>query len=375
MPPTVPPPHQSHPLPGRAATHDRFQELANTVGCEPFTTATMADLGITRGQLRALHRRGYVTRLNRGLYALNGEHSDVPPSAPTRARAALAPLGDRSAVITGPLAGALHGLPFVHAPTSLPIRDSVEILVLESDGRRCGYRECDAVVRRVRQFPPDVEVIDGIPVTSVMHAAIDIVRMGFRTPLRSRAKALFVPESLVVLDAATARLGATTPEEALELVMRLRPRFRYGRGIRTVDAIVELIDPRSESPMESWSRGYMIIFAVPEPILQYEVVGANGIAYRVDFCWPEYRVIGEADGLAKYGQTPAEVIEAKNREMRRQRALEDAGWTVIRWTWQELATDPKAVMARLNQTLRTARRAAGPPPRTGHTRLSYLNGR
>ena len=102
----------------------------------------------------------------------------------------------------------------------------------------------------------------------------------------------------------------------------------------------------------------MTVFGVPLPVLQQQIFGADGIRYRVDFCWPEFKVIGEADGLEKYGDTPAEVRRAKKRERDRQRALEAAGWIVIRWTWDELLADPKKVMARIHQTLRSAPTAA-----------------
>lgn len=345
----------TYPRRGRTSTHARFTNLLSEFGNQPFTLSDVVDLGISRAHLRSLERCGYLTRLRHGLYSLVHPESLPELSAVARARVALAPFAGMDAVITGPLAGELHQLPFIHPPSSLPLRDSVEIMVLESQGRRCGYRDCNAVVRRVRDFPADITVIDGIPVTSVIHAAIDIVRMGYRTTRRSRAASLLLPESLVVLDAATARAGASDSTEAVDLIATIRSRFRYGPGIRSVDAVAELIDPCSESPLESWSRGHMFVFGVPTPKLQQHIVGADGVTYRVDFCWPDCRVLAEADGLAKYGTTPAEVRRAKNRELLRQRALEAAGWTVIRWTWDELLADPKVVMARINRALRAVR--------------------
>lgn len=338
---------------GRSATRHHCEKLADAFGDRPFTFADVCELGISRGQLRAMHNRGYLTRMHQGLYVVTSPSSLTPLSDAARARQALMPFRDVETVVTGPLAAALHGLPLVRPPTSTPLRDSIEVMVLESQGSRCGYRTGDAVVRRVREFPPDTEVLEGIRVTSPLHCAIDAVRMGSRTRLRSRARSLFLPESLVILDAATARLGARDSQAAQDLIAHMRPRFRYGPGIRSIDAVAELVEPRSESPLESWSRGYMVVFAVPPPTLQAELTGADGFTYRVDFWWERFGVIGEADGRGKYGDTLEQVREAKRREAQRQRALEATGLVVVRWTWEEIATDPKAVMNRINQALRS----------------------
>ena len=233
---------------------------------------------------------------------------------------------------------------------------TTEVMITKRDTIRCGYREVGAVLRRVDALPADVDVIDGIPVTSLLHSAIDVARMGVRKEQRPRAWSLPLPEALVVLDAATNRLGATTPEAAAALVKSLRPRFRYGPGIRSVDAALEFLDPLAETPLESWSRGYMIVYGVPKPLTQQIIVGANGIDYRADFCWPDLMVIGEADGLEKYGSSPEEFRRAKSQELERQRALEAAGWIVVRWTWDELARDPQAVMWRILDAMQHARR-------------------
>ncbi|MFM1964551.1 MAG: hypothetical protein RL134_276 [Actinomycetota bacterium] len=158
----------------------------------------------------------------------------------------------------------------------------------------------------------------------------------------------------MLLDAATNMAGARSASEAISLLESVRPRFWHCTGIRAVDEAMPYVDPLAESPLESWSRGYMIVYGVPAPLTQQVVTGADGHGYRVDFCWPGLKVIGEADGLTKYGDTPAQVREAKRRELDRQRALEEAGWTVIRWTWDELARDPKAVMRRLLDAIRVA---------------------
>ena len=76
--------------------------------------------------------------------------------------------------------------------------------------------------------------------------------------------------------------------------------------------------------------------------------GSSGARYVADFAWPERRVLGEADGSGKYGDHAEGVTAALRRERRRQRDLEDAGWTFVRWDSTE---GRREVCARLGRVL------------------------
>ena len=52
---------------------------------------------------------------------------------------------------------------------------------------------------------------------------------------------------------------------------------------------------------------------------------------RVDFYWPEYQTIAEADGMAKYGD-PGRARHEIKRDIR----LREAGNKVVHFTWAEL---------------------------------------
>lgn len=328
-------------------------ELRRAFGDSSFSLAQAQEVGVSRGRLRAAWERGLVLRLRRDVYAL--VHSDLavwPDLVPIRR--ALAGLDDVRTAVTGRAGVDLHGVPFVQPRGWNDDRQGVEVLVHEDDAARLGRISTGAILRPCAYWPPDLAVVHGITVTSVLHSAIDVVRMGIRPSFRTRARSLPIPEALVVLDAATRAAGALDPGDSVRLLESIRSRFWHCTGIRAVDAAMPYVDPRAESPLESWSRGHMIVHGVPAPLTQQVVTGADGIDYRVDFCWPDMRVIGEADGLAKYGDSPAEVREAKRREFARQRALEQAGWIVIRWTWDELARDPWIVMRRILIALQRA---------------------
>ncbi|HET7901291.1 MAG TPA: DUF559 domain-containing protein [Candidatus Nanopelagicales bacterium] len=123
-------------------------------------------------------------------------------------------------------------------------------------------------------------------------------------------------------------------------------RLEWVYDLPLLSAAIELGDPSSESPLESMSRGWMHETGVPRPLLQQSVTGESGRPYRVDFLWPDHRVIGEADGMSKYGS-----IEDVRAEKRREDDLRRAGYTVVRWTYEELMKDPLAVMLRIQRAL------------------------
>jgi hypothetical protein len=189
----------------------------------------------------------------------------------------------------------------------------------------------------------EVAVVDGIAVTATARTGVDL------------ARGRSLPQALLVLDGAARRIAEQELGVPLRLlrdpgrreVVRqhvvalldaaLRPRAGWP-GTLVVRRAIPLVDPASESPLESSSRGAMIEAGIPAPNLAYAVQGASGTWYVADFAWPEHGVLGEADGTAKYGATEEAVRRALRAERRRQRDLEDAGWVVVRWDSTESQT-------------------------------------
>ena len=73
------------------------------------------------------------------------------------------------------------------------------------------------------------------------------------------------------------------------------------RGIVAVRELLPHVDGRAESAMESEARLVMIDYGLPRPELQYEIRGPGGVVWRVDFAWPDQRVVAEYEsvGLAR----------------------------------------------------------------------------
>ena len=318
--PVVPPVHRTLATAARIAT---------SCGSGPVSVADVLASGVTEGQLRAAVRSGAVVRVRHGVVALPEQPprvDDMSDAGVDQRRAqhrrdleaAIAALGPEAVVSHGS-AALLHGLPSLR-PGRFPGRP---VVTVPSHGRiRTGIHA------RLGTVPePDRDDIDGLPCTSDARTALDMAR--FR-PLH---------ESLVVMDPAVARCGA-------ESMWSAYARRSGTYGMRALREAISLADPRAESPLESASRGYLHEAGLPRADLQAWVRVADGRRYRVDFLWRERRVIGEADGWAKY----ADITDLRE-EKRREDALRAAGFTVVRWTSDELWRTPDIPLARLRTAL------------------------
>ena len=78
----------------------------------------------------------------------------------------------------------------------------------------------------------------------------------------------------------------------------------------------------------------------------YPVRVAGCLLGVADIAFPAARLIVEVDGLAHHS-TP----DRFQRDRTRQNALVAAGWTVLRFTWQDLVERPEAVVGTIRRQL------------------------
>ncbi len=126
-------------------------------------------------------------------------------------------------------------------------------------------------------------------------------------------------------------------------------RWRHLGGSRELLEALALARPGAQTVLETLSRLALMAEGLPEPELQVEFRDDEGLIGRVDMWWPGLGVIGEADGLLKYG-SGADVVREKAREDR----LRALGFIVVRWTWREIMTSPGIVARRLLAAARLA---------------------
>jgi hypothetical protein len=139
------------------------------------------------------------------------------------------------------------------------------------------------------------------------------------------------------------RLGARRDE--LEQVARGCARWP---GIRKAKQVIAFADGRAANPLESISRVLFRDYELPCPELQVTLVWdeLGQPKYIVDFYWPEWGVVGEADGLLKYDDAAGWSLR---NEKLRQETLEAMDYIVVRWTWQQVWQHPDWVAARLRR--------------------------
>lgn len=123
---------------------------------------------------------------------------------------------------------------------------------------------------------------------------------------------------------------------------------------RRAAAVLALADGRAESPLESLVRLALHDDGFPPPELQYAIG-----PYRVDFYWPEYSMVLEADGRVKYyAETRAEDDRAWLDKRREIDLIRCGVRTVERVVWADVLTT--AAWRRASSYLRARLLASSP---------------
>ena len=265
---------------------------------------------------------GSWVRVRRGAFVAESDEADEPEPFARLTRQALARIAavDRQLraphVISHQSAALLWGLPYVDDGTRVHV-------VQRSAPHRRGAAD---VVRHHHELASgDVVTLAGVRVTTLERTVLDC------------AMSLSAQDGLVLADAAMRR-GL----EQASCLARLGT-WAGRRGLRTAIAVLELADDGAESPGESRLRHVVLRAGFPPPQTQVRVPTPEGDAWA-DIGWPEWRVLAEYDGRAKY-TADGSAADAVLRERRREVLLEREGWRVVRATGADLARPASLVTA------------------------------
>jgi hypothetical protein len=105
--------------------------------------------------------------------------------------------------------------------------------------------------------------------------------------------------------------------------------------------------------MESEARLVMIDYGLPLPELQYEIQALDGTVHRVDFAWPEQRVVAEYESL-EWHSGRIEMI----RDKKRYADFQDLDLTVIPIVVDDVRREPWRLAHRLEYHLSRAKAAS-----------------
>lgn len=302
-----------------------------------FTRVDLARWGIDPDICRTMVRRRHWSRLRYGIYADTDSITDADPHARhvLDTAAALASL-DQPAFAFGLTAAHLHGLPLPneHAHVVHLVRD------LGIDHRALRER----LIRR--RGLPDIRVTGHALerlATTTLHDLPVVSR-----PLAALSSAASLPMDWAVAVMDSVCFGDALTLEALRGMVEDWPSLL---GVGVVRRALPLVRIGAQSPLESVSRVRLVALGLPEPALQVPFFDDDGLVGYVDMWWPEFGVIGEADGAMKYDDGISAVIAEKRREDR----LRALGHVVVRWSWSEIFRHPEAVAGRIHRASRVAR--------------------
>jgi hypothetical protein len=161
------------------------------------------------------------------------------------------------------------------------------------------------------------------------------------------ARTLRRPRALAVLDAALSH-GVCTVTDMCEAVDEQKGR----RGIVKVRELLPYADGRAESPMESEARLVFIDGGLPLPELQYEIVDRCGKLWRVDFAWPDARVVAEYESMEWHA-----TAEALKHDRMKTARLQECGYTTVPLVVDDVRRHPSELVARILRHLERARLA------------------
>ncbi|WP_258062446.1 hypothetical protein [Arthrobacter sp. B0490] len=293
----------------------------------------LLDEGLSRQRIQRLVACGELCRLRKNCYVPDAYWAALTPLERLAFRAeahhhSLVGLVTTQHVYSHETAAALHGLslwkpgPEVHV--TQPTRTSNASHGADVRNHSANLNEDDVVVLR------------GLPSTSLHRTMLDC------------ARTLPFDQALIIADQCLARgVPRTASLEGLELLGPVT-------GIARAREVVMAADPLSESPGETLTRSRLLRFRLPPARSQVDVDTRHGL-YRLDFGWPELLVGLEFDGRVKYFGTATD--EVLYQERRREKALTEQGWTIVRIEWSELFREAE-LEARIRRALDAALRRA-----------------
>ncbi|MQA13805.1 MAG: DUF559 domain-containing protein [Pseudonocardiaceae bacterium] len=121
------------------------------------------------------------------------------------------------------------------------------------------------------------------------------------------------------------------------------PRARWRRR---VTGVIDLSDPRAESPMETRSRLVLVLRGLPRPELQFTVYDIDGVfVARVDMAYPRLRLAVEYDGRGHLKQWQQEA------DAHRANLLDGCDWSVLRFTSTDVYGYPDEMFVRVQSSV------------------------
>jgi very-short-patch-repair endonuclease len=247
-----------------------------------------------------------------------------------------APVPVRSSWLQSLMAAVLCGGPSAfashRAAAALRQLDGVNERLVEISVK-AGRQIRGAVVhRRGPGDDPTVVVLDGIPATGLERTLLDLTAV-----VSPRRAGLALDDAL--------RRRSTTLDAMREMLSASRGR----PGTRTLRRLLDARDDRDgtlESRLESDLLHVLRKHGLPIPVPQLVVTDGDIFVARLDFAYPAFRLGIEADGY--WWHTG---VDRWRDDLRRENRLKLLGWTILRFSWEDVHDRPEYVASQVRSAL------------------------
>lgn len=276
----------------------------------PFTTAHATSVGVSTSSLRG----GPWRHVFRNVWV----HESIEDSRECRVASVRLVLG-RHAFVCGLTAAWLYGI---------DARDTRWDLVWVGcpTGSRLPTRT-GCFIREISVDAKDLDLVGGVLLTTPVRTLYDCARW------------LAPVEGLVVADALAHQKLVTADE-----LWSYRKAHSGIRDVTRVDNVVRLLEPLTESPMESRVRHLLVSAGLPRPTAQYVVVDAGGnFVARLDLAYEGIKLAIEYDGSWHWDERRA--------DDRRRDAVRALGWTVIVVSAEDYRDAPRRVVEHVRHVI------------------------
>ena len=283
--------------------------------------------GLSRRQFQALVDAGRLVRVRFGVYAteslLTKARRDPRLRHGVTVAAAQVATG-RDSVASHESAALIHDVALFRAPPA------GQVTLTRLPGARKGRPSAGGVVFHAAALPAgQVTSYHGVPLTTAARTVADLART-----------ASFMA-GVVSADGALHEAKVTKAELAEVLATCAK-----WPGVEQARKVAAFSDQRAESPLESCARVVFAQHGLPTPDLQVEL-GGDRFVGRVDFYWPEYATVAEADGALKYVNRNRAVDQ-----LERDQELRAAGFRAVHFTWNQLFKEQLRVIGWIKSAFR-----------------------
>lgn len=185
------------------------------------------------------------------------------------------------------------------------------------------------LLRQDRLAPDECREARGVVVTTPLRTAYDLARRGS------------LVDAVVAVDELAGRFHFAPAD-----LLAMADRHAGARGTARLSEVVDLVEPRAESVMETRLRLVLVLAGLPRPVVQHPVRDRCGrVVATVDLAYPEQRTALEYEGREHFAP------QRCARDVYRYTRLQDLGWRVYRYTRRDVFGRQGEIVAEIDRAL------------------------